>query len=141
MQPLSPRLMRTYSIIADKRGQRPASCAEVDCVNWRNGWITAIDPSWRNGDGTVTGEHQLAYLRADDRPHTEQTRGDVVVEFVYPPGVDCFHRHVTTDDRPELYVRRRGVPGRLTDPYIHRTPEDWAEDLAENQEKLDRLVD
>ena len=48
---------------------------------------------------------------------------------------------VTTDDRPELYVRRRGVPGRLTDPYIHRTPEDWAEDLAENQEKLDRLVD
>lgn len=115
--------------------RRRVTCAAVECAAWRDGWVTAIDPTFR-GDGW-TGQDQLDFLRADQtRHHTEHVRGDGVVEFHYPPGQHCFAQHTRALEREPDYLRI----GRR-ERYRHDTAEHWVEDFATNQERLLKLID
>lgn len=132
--------MLTYSIVRPTAThQRVATCAEVECPHWRNGWTTAIDSHWQaNG---MTAADQIAYLRADSRRKVETTRRDGVVVFTFGPGQECFTQHVVPIEREPLFVRRRGVAGDYADTMRHTKPEHWVEDFATNQDRLAKLID
>lgn len=104
---------------------RPATCEEVECPEFLNGWRTRIP--W--GD-----EALLATLRASGRQGLETTGiGDAEREFLFNPGQPCFRSslHRLPVDRPALYRIRDGVrqPQRVSS-------QGWHDDLGEH---LDRL--
>jgi hypothetical protein len=129
---------------------REATCAEVDCERWRDGWDTIVD------EGTGLGMQQAAYIRAecvsvlavvqpgDPRRRYSESRGeDGRTVFSFPPGQQCFagEPHRVRLARPELYLVRGG-DWRANTGLIrrHTGPADWVEDFAENQDRITTVI-
>lgn len=130
IQPVGPvTAYKTYKVGAPPSHYRPATCAEVDCLDYLNGWTMIVELN----DGQV-----LHAVRTSGRPYRE-TIGPVSVTFDFEPGYACRtpsqHRVLV---RPEIYVVRdgdwRGNPsGRRR---VHTRPDYWVEDFGEHQSKL-----
>ncbi|NUS26931.1 MAG: hypothetical protein HOV92_22265 [Streptomyces sp.] len=111
---------------------RPASCAEVDCPHYLNGWRTRIE--------TLTPE-LLRAARNSGRHYTVQQIAAGESYLVFQAGQTCFAgaAHRMPIGRPPLYVVRdgdwRGNP-RGTKARLHQRPDYWVEDFAEHQQKL-----
>jgi hypothetical protein len=120
---------------------RPATCAEVDCPHYLNGWgvrIGALPPETQAEVRAATYEvegrtYRYAYVEQ------EMTPGEPWLLF--KPGQPCFkaRTHLTRMDRTPLYLVRdgdwRGNP-RGTRARLHQRPDNWVEDFAEHQQKL-----
>jgi hypothetical protein len=111
---------------------RPATCAEVNCLHYLNGWrvrVEALTPDL------------LHTARNSGRTYTEQSIAEGETYLVFAPGQPCFKvsQHRARLDRPPLYIVRdgdyRGNP-RGTKARQHLRPENWVEDFAEHQQKL-----
>jgi hypothetical protein len=123
---------KTYTI---KQHFRSATCAEVECEPWRNGWTSTFDVS------TALGAEQADYVRArSGRAFTVAMIGATLLQFTFKPGQPCFGRdaHRLPVERTPLFVVRdgdyRGNP-RGT-PAVRRRPQDWVEDFALHQGAL-----
>lgn len=115
---------------------RPATCEEVGCEAYRNGWVTTVDTS------TDLGQRQYEYITHDKtRSHSMQRPSLALAKFVFAPGNRCFRSgdHKLPLERPAtFYVAEgdwrgnpRGIPVR-----VHSRAEDWCEDFAEHQDRL-----
>ena len=111
---------------------RKATCAEVECPHYLNGWRVNWDnltPDLRHAVTTSGRKYRLEVVSA-----TESW-------LVFEAGQDCFRasQHRTRVDRPPLYLVRdgdwRGNP-RGTKARLHQRPDNWVEDFAEHQQKL-----
>jgi hypothetical protein len=130
--PVGPtQAYKTYSIIVPKATHtRPATCEEVDCPNYLNGWKTILSLSTQAG--------LIHTVKNSGRGHTELVDGDLVT-FTFAPGQTCFqvskHR---IQVQQELYVVRggdhRGNPTGMK--RIHQKPLDWVEDFALHTNKI-----
>lgn len=124
--------MKTYEIRMPKQTHwREATCAEVECPEFQNGWTTRLP----------RGSELVDVLRRSGRRFHEIT--DLTspeLEFIFEPGQPCFRAttHRVRVDRPELFVVRegdwRGNPRGTSRQ--HRRPEDWVDDFATHQDKL-----
>lgn len=152
---LPVQLMRTYQIAAPISSHyRPATCAEVGCDAYMNGWVTVLD------EGTADGQMMAGLLRRACRPtsapstgghrrYTETRDGDGVTRFAFDPGQPCFRtepdsdsRHVVPLDRPEVYVVRQGDwRQHLGVERRHSNPAHWVEDFAENQDRVIQRIE
>jgi hypothetical protein len=134
-EPLLPvTATKTYQITSP---QRAASCEEVDCGHWLNGWKTVVPGEQAEAvRGMVNGLYSF----------TETRLPDGRAEFIFPPGQECFlgrnGKHTLPWDGRERFFRRdgdwRGNPtGHVTE---HTRPDHWVEDFGEHQQQLaDRL--
>ncbi len=62
-----------------------ATCEEVACERWLNGWQTVVDES------TQLGQRQAYYIRHDkSRSHAEARRKEGTTVFSFGPGQRCF---------------------------------------------------
>lgn len=122
---------KTYAISAPiATHTRPASCEEVGCLNFHNGWETRV-PVDSELDGLV---------RASGRGwRSVVTEGGVNI-YTFGPGTECFNSssHRVPLDRPQLFVVRDGDwrgndTGRV---FKHDKPEHWVEDFANHQQKI-----
>lgn len=117
---------------------RQARCDEVDCPQYRNGWVTILAET----DPAQAG--QAAYVRQEVSKgwkYTETRIEGGLTEFRFPPGQQCFKAsmHRLPTGRPAIWLVRdgdwrgnpRGTPGR-----IHTRPEDWIEDFSGHQDTL-----
>jgi hypothetical protein len=133
---------KTYQIVApDQTHWRPATCEEVNCVAYQNGWTTTVDTA------TELGQQQAEYIRRrSGRAFTEDSADGRMVTFRFRAGQTCFAatKHRIRLDRPELYLVRdgdwRGNPLGTT-PRRHTRGEHWVEDFAEHQDNIARLVE
>jgi hypothetical protein len=124
---------KTYSIKAPISTHfRPATCAEVGCPNYTDGWRIRVEG--------LTPD--LIYTaRNSGRKYTELEISEKEHWLVYEAGQPCFQvsQHRTRVERPELYVVRdgdhRGNP-RGTARRVHANAEDWADDLHEHTDKI-----
>ena len=123
---------KTYSIVAPlATHHRPATCAEVDCPNYLNGWQVRVEG---------LPPELLCDARAHGR-HREVRVAEGETWLVYEAGQPCFKasEHRTRLDQPELFLVRggdhRGNP-RRTPTRRHTRPEHWVEDFAEHQQGL-----
>lgn len=119
--------MQTYAIRSPSDREIPATCRQVGCEGWRNGWETIVN------EATDLGRRQAAYIRTQSRRtfREQRTAGGLTV-FRFESGQRCFAEHKT---RPELFIVRdgdwRGNPtGRRR---VHKNPADWVEEFAEHQ--------
>jgi hypothetical protein len=127
---------KTYEIIAPLQTHfRPATCEEVECEAWRNGWKTLV----------AHDSEAALYIRsgASGRRFDEVGFGrepGALVQFLFAPGQKCFaaDRHRVPLEREPLYVARggdaRGNPMR--ERRVHTRASDWQEDFAGH---LDRV--
>lgn len=117
--------------------ERPATCQDVECPAWANGWITRVPAT----------DDMLARLRESGRAwaSVDQDGGEWV--FTFPPGTECFasstHRKTVSPELPQLFVVRdgdwRGNPTGRT--RIHTRPEDWVEDFQEHTEAVRERIE
>jgi hypothetical protein len=126
--------MKTYQIRAPLPSHWfPASCEQIRCRSWVDGWLTLVDES------TDLGAAQAAYIRADrTRGHDEVRQPDGLTRFVFGPGQRCFQarQHRRRLDRPEIYVVRggdwRGNPSGTS--RRHARASEWVDDFATHQQ-------
>ena len=131
---MDPSAYKTYAVVSPLTTHlRPATCAEVDCPHYVNGWRVRLE--------SLTTDLQQA-ARNSGRKFVEQRVAEGETWLVFEAGQACFkaREHRTRiADRPPLYVVRdgdhRGNP-RRTKARLHQRPEDWVESFAEHQQKL-----
>ncbi len=135
---LPPSAYRTFQITSPIATHwRPATCEEVDCPNFLNGWKSAIDES------VELGQRQAYYIRKHSgRKYTEDRESQPgLTVFVFEAGQACFSasQHKAPLGRPEHYLVKggdwRGNPAG-TPTRKHSKPEHWVEDMAEGLDKL-----
>lgn len=136
IQPKLPvQLVKTYGILAPRTTHyRKATCEEVNCKAFMNGWSTTLDESvqyQRNLAEWIRSQREWKYR------DTKDEHGKTV--FWFPAGQKCFNylEHEKRLDRPELYIVRGG-DWRANTGVIrrHDKGEHWVEDFAEHTETL-----
>lgn len=127
--------MRTHAIIAPlKTHFRTATCEEIDCQAWREGWGLAKKH---------LNEEDVARFKALGFRFTTLQIKEGEDHLWFEAGQTCFRgkagEHHTRVDRPELYVARdgdwRGNP-LGTEPTVFSSADSWADSLNTNLERL-----
>lgn len=134
--------MQTYAIKSPKPTHfRPATCEEVDCKHWREGWVTTVPRDSPQADML----RQVLLGRSPDgikRKAVETTElGSANVSYYFEAGQKCFRQttHTKRLDRPEFYLVRGG-DWRANTGMVrrHDKAEHWVEDMSETLEAVRR---
>lgn len=130
---MAPQAYKTYAVVQPLATHwRPATCAEVDCPHYLNGWRVnneALTPDLRHAVATSGRKYRLEVISA-----TESW-------LIFPAGQACFaaSQHRIQIGRPPLYVVRdgdwRGNP-RGTKARVHVSPDNWLDDFATHQQAI-----
>lgn len=76
---------------------RAATCEEVGCKHYREGWISVV-PS---------DSMQAEYIRRQSgRRFQEDNAGDGLMRFTFEAGQKCFQQHEAPIEREPLFVRK-----------------------------------
>jgi len=128
---IGAEFFKTYGVARPQATHwRKATCQEVGCKNFANGWRIFIDLS------TDLGQRQGRYIRDHSgRKYTVvgQANSNVMLEF--PAGQKCFAEHrIPLDREPICYIRggdHRGNPTKT--PTRKLRADQWVEDFSEHQ--------
>ena len=128
--PLPSNAMQTFTLKRPPGAEfwRKATCEEIDCGHWRNGWETRIDIS------TELGQEQVAYIiKHSKRSYSMERESEDIVCFTFTPGQMCFGAadHRIAIEREPLYLHRAG----LATPRRHTRGADWMEHMHEQTDK------
>jgi len=133
-----PQAYKTYTMrFPLKTHWRRATCEEVECEQYKFGFATTADVS------TELGRKQYYYITHDkERSSSMQKIGPTISKFVFGPGQRCFasakHR-VRIERIPQTLL----VPGdfrqRTGTPRIFNRPEDWVDDFANHQDRINTM--
>jgi hypothetical protein len=112
---------------------RPATCAEVECPQWKNGWITRV-PVGSDLDRFLAGKtHGRRFFARPGVDGGERT-------YSFPEGQECFRSstHRVPIEREPFFVVRdgdwRGNPRGTA--AVNRRPDDWVDDFANHQQRI-----
>lgn len=137
---MDPRHMQTFQIVSPiDTHTREATCEEVECEQYAKGWRMKLDL------GTELGQRQAHYIKhLSGRSYQVVAQADGLVTLEFKGGQTCFQQHRTRIDRPEIYRVKggdaRGNPLR-TVTRVHKKPEFWVEEFAENQDRIARVIE
>lgn len=117
----------------------PATCEEVECSLYANGWRMRVDLQ------TELGQKQAYYIKHHSgRSYKVESQADGLVTLIFAPNQPCFQQHRKKNGRPEIYRVKggdsRGNPLR-TLTRVHKKPEFWVEEFAENQDRLKTAIE
>lgn len=128
---LGPEAYTTYQIVSPQSTHsRPASCEEIECEGWRNGWKTVV-PS---------DSPQAQYIRGKSGRFFTEHLESGLASFTFPPGQMCFSatRHRISLQREPFYRvlggDHRGNPRGIAP--VQRRASEWVEDFATHQQKI-----
>lgn len=123
---------KTYQITAPLATHwRPASCAEVECDQYMNGWRVRVEglPAEMVHTARTCGR-KFSELEVSENEHW----------LVFESGQSCFRtkQHRVPVGKPELFVVRDGdFRGNPTgNRRTHSRPEHWVEDFQEHQARI-----
>lgn len=117
---------------------RPATCEEVNCGHYLNGWRTTVDES------TELGQQQAYYMRHDrSRKHTETRTETGLTQFTFEPGQRCFAagNHRLPWDGRERFFERGGDWRGQTSPTVEHSPTGWLDSFGEHQERVKDAIE
>lgn len=132
IQPNAPVTMyKTYQIAMPRQTHfRKATCEEVGCSNYKNGWITRV-PSDSELEGIV---------RSSGRKWVTAIKEGAETVFTFAAGTICFQesQHAVPLDRPALFIVKDGdFRGNPTGRHKqHTRPEFWVEDFSEHLDNI-----
>lgn len=128
----NPAQYRTYAVRTPKRHTRQATCEEVGCLAYLNGWAIAF--------AMCTEKDHFAIKHSGRRYRIEELQGELC--YVFEEGQPCFkvaeHRVLVV---PPMFYAGQGIWRGRTPKTLapHTRPEFWVEDFAENQSTLAEL--
>jgi hypothetical protein len=130
---LTPDKYQTYQIAAPHQTHyRPATCEEVDCERYLNGWrvdVQALSEQQRHA--IITSCYQFTQVdEVDDA-------GVQLIFWEFAAGQRCFQasNHQLPSGRPALFLVRQGDYRASKVIHQYRDPESWRDDFAEHQDK------
>lgn len=127
---------KTYGIKAPiATHHRKATCREVNCSAYANGWRTVIDVS------TDLGSKQANYIRLHSGRSFTWSQTESVVEFTFPAGQNCFAEHTVPLEREPIFLTRGGDWRAQTSEANVMRGEDWLDDCMNNQDKLKTIIE
>lgn len=132
--------MQTFAISAPKETHtRRATCEEVNCEQYRRGWRIQVDLN------TDLGQRQAYYIKhSSGRAYKVTDQRDGLVTLEFKPDQPCFQEHRVGIGRPEKFLVKggdyRGNPLK-TVTRVHKKPEFWVEEFAENQDRLKTRIE
>jgi hypothetical protein len=128
---LPSRAYDTYAVRMPKTThQRPATCEEVECGAWANGWKTVVP----------NASPQAQYIRAKSGRAFTESIEDELVTFFFKPGQRCFasDKHTVLLERDPVFLKGHG-DWRSTERMKALDPNQWLDEFAGNQERLKAL--
>ena len=135
----SPQAYKTYALFQPKKTHtRVATCQEVECDAYANGWKTIVDVS------TKLGQKQANYIRLHSgRSFSVTYQTATLIHFVFKPGQKCFREHRVSLQREPIFKIKggdwRGNP--LSVPTHIVKPQSWVDDFGENQQNVARRIE
>lgn len=137
LAPLAPaHAYQTFQIASPLETHwRPATCAEVDCAQYLNGWRVRVEG---------LSEADVYAIAGSGRRYDRHDVAEGETWLVFSPGQACFRasEHKLPLGRPELFVVRggdwRGNP--IGDVRKHTRPEDWVDEFANHQDRVARAA-
>lgn len=121
---------KTYAVrMPPATHTRVATCREVECEHYANGWTTRLDVN------TDLGKRQARYIRDHaGRTYTVTSNANGMLVLSFPPGQQCFREHRVGIGRPALYVVRDGdYRGNPTGRRQTLSERSWLDDFGEHQ--------
>ena len=145
---LPVQAMKTYAVDSPVSTHwRLATCEELDCPNFLNGWAVAITPDQLGQDFDhdikESGKkfERMPVDEAEARFPGMSFSGSLFV-YVFAAGQPCFYqgtqRHQMQVDRPEIFSVRGGDHRGATSERRVMRAQDWKESFIEHQERLKR---
>lgn len=137
---MGPDRYKTYGFARPlKTHWQQASCEDIDCQFFLEGWVTVVDES------SDLGQKQAYYIRHDRSRRYSESRNEAgLICFTFPPGQRCFgsgsHRQ-PREILPRFYVKNGDWRIKEPPSRFHSTPEQWVEDLSEHQDRLATLIE
>jgi hypothetical protein len=110
---------------------RAATCEEVECEQWKYGWVTRLPLNSDLAVYIASGNHGRVF-RETTGPNTAER------EFIFPPGQKCFRstQHRVKLDRPPIYTVRGGDwRAAISRPRVVNG-RDWLESFGLNQQAV-----
>ncbi len=113
-----------------------ATCEDVDCSHWRNGWLCSVEAG--SADERLIAQACDGSADGIRRQWASREQQGTSAAYWFPPGQPCFR--ASTHRIPEqgrFYHRdgdRRGNPSGLI--VTHSGPESWRDELGEHQLRL-----
>lgn len=110
---------------------RPATCEEVECEQWKHGWMTRVPLDSDLAVYLASGTHGRVF-------HETTSLGTAEREFIFPAGQKCFRstKHRVKLDRPPIYTVRGGDwRGSTSRPQVING-RDWLESFGLNQQAI-----
>ena len=129
-----PQAYKTYTILSPVATHfEDATCAEVDCRGYVNGWQTYTDET------TDLGQQHAHYIRhMSGRGYTEERNENGVTVFTFGAGQECFGVHTQKTDRPQHFLTRPGDSRRYGQTYVYDRPDQWVDDFAVHQNQINQ---
>lgn len=135
---------KTYTLSAPIKSHfRRATCAEADCIAYREGWtipLAGIDP-------------KLEYIARHSGKRFREAELAGGKYLVFEPGQDCFrmHDHFVSLEREPFYLVGRGDWRAKNSEFAarrwerearqHANGEDWVDDFANHQDRINTVVE
>ena len=122
---------KTYQIAAPLGSHfRPATCAEIDCPDYLNGWRVRVE--------NLTPD-LLHAARTSGRRYREVPVAAGETWLSFEAGQPCFRagEHRKRLERPELFIVRGGDwRQQIGEARRHTRAEDWVDDFANHQSRI-----
>lgn len=133
-----PQAYKTYALFQPKKTHtRVATCQEVECTAYANGWKTIVDTS------TKLGQKQANYIRLHSGRSFLFTQEGTLVTFTFRSHQTCFREHRVSLQREPIFKIKggdwRGNP--LSVPTHIVKPQSWVDDFGENQQNVARRIE
>lgn len=129
-----------YQTFGARVPRRQATCAEVDCGAYLNGWSTTV---MRGSDDEALLRQACAGAVDGQRRHAvELPEEGGFVRFVFEAGQPCFAaaRHTVAATDEGLYLRRDGDwRANLGGTHFYDRPDQWTDDLRTRHERIRHL--
>lgn len=134
-QPLmGPMAYKTYTL---RPVMRKATCVEVDCPHYHDGWTFAVK--------ALAADPKMNYAARNSGKRFAERELNGEMYLVYEPGQPCFGSHLHKlpmhEELPAMFVGR-GDPRTFTpqglprDARRHTRVDDWVDDFATHQARL-----
>lgn len=132
----SPSAYKTYQAKAPIASHwTTATCAQVACEHWTNGWAVRAE---------YLSAEDLHLVTTSGRKHRTERVAEGETWLVFEAGQPCFAAgtHLRRLEREELFVVRDGdwranPTGRTAQLPI----QSWVDDFGEHQDRLDDLIE
>lgn len=123
--------MKTYQAAAPLSTHfRPATCAEVDCPNYLNGWTVHVE---------ILNPAQLHAIRTSAYKYAEHHVAEGRTLLIFEAGQPCFYagsHRIRLEREARFFIKSGDHRGNPDGQVAELSVSSWVDDFGEHQERI-----